>query len=209
MFWIKKSFLCNACFKLHVLLPMRSKSPASDYLWIKSSSPNFLRKMNHSNFLRKNRPGVRCHAIPCDPWFPVCLVVFQRDKPNVNRSGSTASQAEFLQNLRLNLIDLSRRLEQDRSDDVTDYVLYRLQQVASHLSRIAGRVSGNVTLAGWSYINFGGRRTQLAACTHCFVFYGIGWSTQVWNKQRSAWVFRWVRVDMSRYRWGSSSMCYI
>ena len=58
-------------------------------------------------------------------------------------------QEEFLQNLRLHLIDLSRRLEQDPSDDVADDVLYRLQQVASHLSRI-----------GRSYINFGRRRTQ-------------------------------------------------
>ena len=59
-------------------------------------------------------------------------------------SGSTALREEFLQNLRLHLIDLSRRLEQDPSDDVADYVLYRLQQVASHLSRIAGSAPGNV-----------------------------------------------------------------
>ena len=52
---------------------------------------------------------------------------------------------EFQQNLRLHLIDLSRRLEQDPSDDVADDVLYRLQQVAGHyLSRIAGSASGNV-----------------------------------------------------------------
>ena len=51
---------------------------------------------------------------------------------------------KFLQNLRLHLIDLSRRLEQDPSDDVADDVLYRLQQVASHLSRTAGSASGNV-----------------------------------------------------------------
>ena len=44
---------------------------------------------------------------------------------------STAEQAVFLVNLRLHLIDLSRRLEQDSSDDVADYVLYRLQQVKS------------------------------------------------------------------------------
>ena len=35
---------------------------------------------------------------------------------------STAEQAVFLVNLRLHLIDLSRRLEQDSSDDVADYV---------------------------------------------------------------------------------------
>ena len=38
------------------------------------------------------------------------------------------------------LIDLSRRLEKDSSDDVTDFVLYRLQQAARHLSRIAANV---------------------------------------------------------------------
>ena len=41
-------------------------------------------------------------------------------------SGSTALREEFLQNLRLHLIDLSRRLEQDPSDDVADYVLYHV-----------------------------------------------------------------------------------
>ena len=41
----------------------------------------------------------------------------------------TSEQANFLENLRHHLIDLSRRLEQDSSDDVTDYVLFRLQQV--------------------------------------------------------------------------------
>ena len=89
-------------------------------------------------------------------------------------SGSTALREEFLQNLRLHLIDLSRRLEQDPSDDVVDYVLYRLQLVASHLSRIAGSAPGNV---------FEDLQHSLgevtAACIHCFVFYGIGWSTQV------------------------------
>ena len=42
-----------------------------------------------------------------------------------------SSTADFLVNLRLHLIDLSRRLEQDSRDDVADYVLYRLQQVAT------------------------------------------------------------------------------
>ena len=49
-----------------------------------------------------------------------------------------------MQNLRLHLLDLSRRLEQDSSDDVADYVLYRLQQVARHLSRIATSAPENV-----------------------------------------------------------------
>ena len=57
---------------------------------------------------------------------------------------STAEQTDFLVNLRLHLIDLSRRLEQDSSDAVADYVLYRLQQVARHLSRIAACAPGNV-----------------------------------------------------------------
>ena len=49
----------------------------------------------------------------------------------------TAEQTHFLENLRLHLIDLSRKLEQDSGDDVANYVLYRLQQVARHLTRIA------------------------------------------------------------------------
>ncbi|XP_044174182.1 uncharacterized protein LOC122957830 [Acropora millepora] len=56
----------------------------------------------------------------------------------------TVEQTEFLENLRLHLIDLSRRLEQDSRDVVADYVLYRLQQVARHLSRIAASAPGNV-----------------------------------------------------------------
>ena len=44
----------------------------------------------------------------------------------------TAKETHFLENLRVHLIDLSRRLEQDSGDDVADYVLYRLQQVARH-----------------------------------------------------------------------------
>ena len=55
-----------------------------------------------------------------------------------------SSTADFWVNLRLHLIDLSRRLEQDSSDDVADYALYGLQQVARHLSRIAASATGNV-----------------------------------------------------------------
>lgn len=40
----------------------------------------------------------------------------------------TPEQSHFLGNLRLQLIDLSRRLEQDVNEDVADYVLFRLQQ---------------------------------------------------------------------------------
>ena len=46
----------------------------------------------------------------------------------------TVEQTEFLENLRLHLIDLSKGLEQDSGEDVADYALYRLQQVARHLS---------------------------------------------------------------------------
>ena len=56
----------------------------------------------------------------------------------------TAEQTHFWENLRLHLIDLSRRLEQDLGDDVADYVLYRLQQVARHLTRVAASAPGNV-----------------------------------------------------------------
>ena len=55
-----------------------------------------------------------------------------------------SSTADFLVNLRLHRIDLSRRLGQDSSDDVADYVLYRFQQVARHLSRIAASATENV-----------------------------------------------------------------
>ena len=41
------------------------------YLLIKSSSSNFLRKMNHSNFLRKMVQAL-CHAIPRALDFPWC-----------------------------------------------------------------------------------------------------------------------------------------
>lgn len=52
-------------------------------------------------------------------------------------------QSQFLQTLRLHLIDLSRRLEQDVSEDVADYVLFRLEQVSHHLSRLVS-VQGSV-----------------------------------------------------------------
>jgi len=52
----------------------------------------------------------------------------------------TPEQSHFLENLRLHLIDLSRRLEQDVNEDVTDNVLFRLQQSSNHLSRLASSV---------------------------------------------------------------------
>ena len=86
-------------------------------------------------FYAKNCPGDSiikkiCQAIPREPWFPMItcwLSTWQY---------STALRAEFQHNLRLHLIDLSRRLKQDPSDDVADCVLYCLQQVVSHLWRI-------------------------------------------------------------------------
>ena len=43
----------------------------------------------------------------------------------------TPEQSHFLQNLRLHLIDLSRRLEQDFNENVADYELFRLQQTSN------------------------------------------------------------------------------
>ena len=42
----------------------------------------------------------------------------------------TAERSHFLQNFRLHLIDLSRRLERDVNEDVSDYVLVRLHQAS-------------------------------------------------------------------------------
>ena len=56
----------------------------------------------------------------------------------------TLEQANFLENLCHHVIDFSIRLEQDSSDDVTDYVLLQLQQVAHHLSRIPASMPRNV-----------------------------------------------------------------
>lgn len=48
-----------------------------------------------------------------------------------------AEQQQFLDDLRLVVLDLSRRLQQDISEDVADYVLFRLQQISRHLARFA------------------------------------------------------------------------
>ena len=56
----------------------------------------------------------------------------------------TPEQSHFLQNLRLHLIDLLRRLNQDVNEDVADYVLFRLQQASNHLSRLAASVDLDV-----------------------------------------------------------------
>ena len=65
----------------------------------------------------------------------------------------TPEQSDFLQNLCLHLIDLSRRLEQDVNEDVADYVLFPLQQASNHLSRLAASVDLDV---------FNGVQTSLA-----------------------------------------------
>ena len=134
---------CEKC-TVHIFL---QKMHHTNFLR-KMNQTNFLWKMNHTNFSVKNAlykfsvknapykfsakivQVSRCHIIPCEPWFPMitcCLSMWQY---------FAALRAEFLQNLHHHLIDLSRRLEQDPSDDVADYMLYCLQQVASHLSRI-------------------------------------------------------------------------
>ena len=46
-------------------------------------------------------------------------------------------EAEFLRNIRFVLLDLSRRLQQDVSEDVADYAFYRIQQLLRVLSRLA------------------------------------------------------------------------
>ena len=56
----------------------------------------------------------------------------------------TPEQSHFLKNLRVHLIDLSRRLEQDVNEDVADYVLFLLQQASNHLSRLAASVDLDV-----------------------------------------------------------------
>ena len=136
----------------------------------KMNHANFLRKMYHANFLRKiepckfsaknkpykfsakNKPyKFSAKNEPCKFSAKNCPGVSMSRKPTFDYllSFNVTIQWEhmrekFLQNLRLHLIDLSRRLKQDPSDDVADDVLYRLQEVASHLSRIAGSASGNV-----------------------------------------------------------------
>ena len=48
------------------------------------------------------------------------------------------AQEQFLSSLRLTLFDLARRLQQDTvSEDVADYVLFRLEQISRHLVRLA------------------------------------------------------------------------
>ena len=54
----------------------------------------------------------------------------------------TPEQSHFLQNLRLHLIDLSRRLEQDVNENVADYELFRLQ------------LTSNQALYMYSYMNY-------------------------------------------------------
>ena len=47
-------------------------------------------------------------------------------------------QVQFLSSLFHTLFDLARRLQQDIvGEDVADYVLFRLEQISSHLVRLA------------------------------------------------------------------------
>ena len=51
---------------------------------------------------------------------------------------ASRAQEQFLNSLRRTLLDLARRLQQDTvSEDVADYVLFRLEQISRHLVRLA------------------------------------------------------------------------
>ena len=51
---------------------------------------------------------------------------------------ASRAQQQFLSSLRHTLLDLARRLQQDTvSEDVADYVLFRLEQISRHLVRLA------------------------------------------------------------------------
>ena len=57
-------------------------------------------------------------------------------KFNINMA--SRAQEQFLNSLRHTLLDLARRLQQDTvSEDVADYVLFRLEQISRHLVRLA------------------------------------------------------------------------
>ena len=60
----------------------------------------------------------------------------------------TVEQTEFLENLRLHLIDLSRRLEQDSGDDVADYI-YNTQHCQQTCAlRVKFKSCGSRTIKG-------------------------------------------------------------
>jgi len=51
---------------------------------------------------------------------------------------ASTAQEQFLSSLRHTLLDLARRLQQDTvSEDVADYILFRLEQISRHLVRLA------------------------------------------------------------------------
>jgi hypothetical protein len=45
---------------------------------------------------------------------------------------------QFIRNMRLSLLDLSRRLEHGATEDDVDYVIFRLRQITRHLLRLGG-----------------------------------------------------------------------
>ena len=55
-----------------------------------------------------------------------------------NTNMASRAQEQFLNSLRHTLLDLARRLQQDTvSEDVGDYVLFRLEQISRHLVLLA------------------------------------------------------------------------
>ncbi|KAK2564474.1 hypothetical protein P5673_011916 [Acropora cervicornis] len=82
----------------------------------------------------------------------------------------TVEQTEFLENLRLHLIDLSRRLEQDSGDDVADYVLIAasapgnvFEEVQLSLSEITSVLED--AERSWLPVSFAVRSTGSVGCT--------------------------------------------
>lgn len=59
----------------------------------------------------------------------------------------STAQEQLLSSLRHTLLDLARRLQQDTvSEDVADYVLFRLEQISRHLVRLADNMQVFVTV---------------------------------------------------------------
>ena len=120
----------------------------------KLNHTNFLRKLNHTNFLRykfsAKKSSRRLHVTQFHvshrfSMITCCFSTWQFYGITSWVSAESSSSSHRL----------SMRLEQDPSNNVADCVLYCLQQVASHLSRIfnnTGSVPGNVFA---SYFNFG------------------------------------------------------
>ena len=88
---------------------------------------NFLRYKFSAKKSSRRSDATQFHMSLDLPWL---LVVFQRDNRLYGITNWVSSESSSSSHR------LWRRLEQDPSDDVADYVLHCLQQVASHLWRI-------------------------------------------------------------------------